>query len=87
MTQECTTAAIDTAETVTRTTPLNTRLLVSVKEAAQLLGLTSWSVYKLCESGELKSGRIPGQLDDGTPASRIVIRPEDLRAYAIAVTA
>jgi len=31
-------------------------LLVSVKQAAQLLNLTPWSAYELCISGVLASG-------------------------------
>lgn len=32
-------------------------ILISVKEAARLLNLTAWSVYQMCDSGELASGK------------------------------
>lgn len=32
-------------------------ILISVKEAARLLNLTDWSVYQMCDSGELASGK------------------------------
>lgn len=30
-------------------------IFVSVKQAAVLLGLTTWSVYKLCDDGKVES--------------------------------
>jgi len=36
--------------------------LVSVREAARLLGMSTWSAYLLCESGDLPSGRIDGRI-------------------------
>lgn len=48
-------------------------LFISVSAAARMLGVKPWSVYQLCESGELASARIGEQ---------IVIRPTDVRLYA-----
>lgn len=33
-------------------------VLVSVKEAADMLGITTWAAYLLCDSGDLCSGYI-----------------------------
>lgn len=47
-------------------------ITVSVKHAARLLGLSPWTVYKLCESKTIASVK---------HGNRILIRPEALDAY------
>ena len=49
------------------------RIFVSVKEAAHMLSLTPWSVYKLCDEKVLVS-QYHGR--------RRLVRVESIRAYA-----
>jgi excisionase family DNA binding protein len=49
------------------------RALISVSEAADMLGIKAWPCYQLLESGEIPSGYI---------GKRRKVRPEDVRAYA-----
>jgi excisionase family DNA binding protein len=60
------------------TTHTTEALLVTVKRAAQLLGISSWDAYKLCDSGELKSGLV---------GKRRLISTESLRKFAESVAA
>lgn len=69
MAQECIT---------TDTTSVEDRILVTCAEAAKLLSMTTWDVYKLCEDGALQHGR---------HGERILIRLTSVRDYAMAVTA
>lgn len=48
-------------------------IFVSVKAAAVMLSLTTWSVYKLCDDGELAS-QYHGR--------RRLVRLESVKAYA-----
>lgn len=53
--------------------PLEDRIFVSAKEAAQMLAITPWSVYALLDSGELE-GRYFGR-------RRLVVR-ESVQKFA-----
>jgi len=50
-----------------------TPIFVSVKEAAQMLGITQWSVYKLCDEQAIRS-QYHGK--------RRLVRLDSLREYA-----
>ncbi|HEY6678866.1 MAG TPA: helix-turn-helix domain-containing protein [Actinomycetota bacterium] len=51
--------------------------LLSVKEAARLLGVSSDLVYLLAKGGELPSVRI----GTGARKARVLFRPADLEAF------
>lgn len=59
-------------------TPPVEPLLVTVKYAAQRLGLSNKAVYDLCKRGELASGK--------TSTGRRLIRTESLHEYADTLT-
>jgi len=50
--------------------------LISIKEAARRLSMTPWSVYQLCDAGEIASGHVDG---------RRLVRAADVSAYAARV--
>jgi hypothetical protein len=49
------------------------RLLVSIKDAAYMLSLTPWSVYQLCEAGEIES-RYNRQASAGRDGQHAAVR-------------
>lgn len=51
-------------------------ITVSVKEAARLLGLSTWTVYQLCEARKIAFTK---------HGNRILIRPEALDAYVVSL--
>lgn len=52
-------------------------LLISVKEAGQMLGLGLWTVRELCVSGELRAGKVGREWR---------ISPDSVREYAERIT-
>lgn len=48
-------------------------IFISVKQAAEMLGIAAWSVYELCDSGAIAS-QYHGK--------RRLVRLESVRAYA-----
>ena len=52
--------------------PPPTPLLLSVRDVAERLSVSVWTVYDLCQTGHLESRKI---------GSRRLITPEALRAY------
>ena len=54
------------------------RILVSVKEAAEMLGLSAWEVYQMCGSGTLESGK---------HGKRRMVSLDSVRGYAAAILA
>lgn len=54
-------------------------IFVSVKEAARLLNLSPWSVYQLCNSGVLASGK--DLTPDGEKGKRRLVSMASVRAY------
>jgi len=52
--------------------------LVSVKEAASMLGLSAWEVYQLCGDGRLQSGK---------HGKRRLVSRESVEAYAAEILA
>lgn len=55
-------------------------IFVSVKEAARLLGLTPWSVYQLCNSGVLASGK--DLTPTGEEGKRRLVSMASVKEYA-----
>jgi hypothetical protein len=53
-------------------------VLVSIRDAADMLGLTTWTIYFLCECGELASGLV---------GRRRMVSVESVGAYADRVVA
>jgi hypothetical protein len=53
-------------------------VLVSIRDAADMLGLTPWTIYFLCERGELASGLV---------GRRRMVSAQSVGAYADRVVA
>ena len=56
-------------------------LVVDVKKAAEMLGVSAWSVREYVNAGELKSIKLPSVATNNASTRRLLFAVDDLREF------